>query len=268
MKTKTLYLTGALLVLFGLIIGGVGLAMVDFNLSRLSNDAIRLKKTFQTSEAFNTISIEGLNQSIKILPSSDDQIHLSWYESSSAVYALKNEEGNLSLRQQVKPFLGFRIEIPTPAYDITLALPSGFSGLIDCKISNGSISAERVGAGSLRASSMNGSVVLNALKTSGPIQVYSSNGSIQAIQTETQSVMTLETRNGSILLEKAAVGKELNCRSSNGRIEGSIAGTAQDFTIESHSANGSNSLEGITGHGEKKLVANSSNGAIDLRFSQ
>jgi hypothetical protein len=189
--------------------------------------------------------------------------------------------------------------------DLTVYVPSGMLEDITADTSNGSISYGAIElSGSLRLTSSNGriraedltaggniylttsngSITLEAVTAAGnifavtsngrvgaenvgaeDIRLESSNGSVTAVDTAASERLLIDSSNGDIKVENID-GSEIELSTSNSRVSGSIRGRMSDYAIISGTSNASNNLPNGT-DGEKRLVVRTSNGSIDITFT-
>ena len=136
----------------------------------------------------------------------------------------------------------------------------------------------------LTGKTTNSRIEATGLRSGGDMQLTTTNTRIEARDLQTFGSLILTTSNSGLLAEDCAAkgelrlntsngkletwrsqGASVNLRTSNGNIRGTIPGRQQDWAIESHTSNGSNSLPKHQ-PGEKPLTVNTSNGSIDLHF--
>lgn len=187
--------------------------------------------------------------------------------------------------------MGFRF-LGWVTIEYHVLVPDGWSGSVDLRTSNGSITAiELHGDATLRTS--NGRIVvrnhtgsLNARTSNGGIElsqveselhVHSSNGAIRIEQGVLRGVGSIETSNGALELNMRLLpDASYEARTSNGRVQLTLA--EPDVALRLQTSNGSitydteiittlsdrNRLEGRIGAGNSRLDVRTSNGSITL----
>ena len=195
-----------------------------------------------------------------------------------------------------KPAPTVELELPPDALVDLLAHTSnasirvgGMQALCDVelKTSNSRIALENVTCKALEAHTSNGRLVLenvssrkaftgatsNAriegenLKSGGEMRLTTSNSRLNLDGASSASHMTLVTSNGSVQVSRLFPGGTLEMRTSNGSITGILPGRQSDWSIQSHTSNGRNSLP-TQQPGNKPLNVRTSNGSINLRFEE
>ena len=72
---------------------------------------------------------------------------------------------------------------------------------------------------------------------------------------------------GSIAFETLDVGSALTLSAKNGDISGAVAGSYDDFSIQTELKKGESSLPGDKDDGEKALRVSCNNGDVDIAFA-
>ena len=75
------------------------------------------------------------------------------------------------------------------------------------------------------------------------------------------------TNGGSIAFETLDVGSALTLNSKNGDISGAVAGSYDDFSIQTEIKKGESNLPGDKDDGEKALRVSCNNGDVDIAFA-
>lgn len=135
------------------------------------------------------------------------------------------------------------------------------------KTSNSRIEGERLSSGGdMNLITSNGSLTVTDAKAGGIMTLKSSNSRLNAQEVASAGAMTLTTSNGSLTVERISA-PALTLRTSNAAIHGTLPGPQSAWNIESGTSNGRNSLPKQQ-PGEKPLLVHTSNGSIDLTFSE
>ena len=152
--------------------------------------------------------------------------------------------------------------------------------------SNSRIELRQIHCKSLEMKTSNGRLSLEDVHSRQGLQGVTSNGRIEGTRVVSGGEMALKTSNGRIVMENARSRDALRLTTSNGRIDvsgleandislrtsnssirGVLPGRREDWTIESGTSNGRNSLP-TRQEGRKPLRAYTSNGSIDLSFAE
>lgn len=78
--------------------------------------------------------------------------------------------------------------------------------------------------------------------------------------------ISLSTNGGSIAFETLDVGSALTLSAKNGDISGAVAGSYDDFSIQTEIKKGESNLPGDKDDGEKALRVSCNNGVVDIAF--
>ena len=156
----------------------------------------------------------------------------------------------------------------------------------DLETSNSRVVLERMNCKALTVKSSNGRLELRQLKCRQRVQGKTSNARIEAAQVSCGGGITLRSSNGRIRAEDMACAGPLDLitsnsgiavlaleapqvtlKTSNGSISGTLPGRCADWSINSGTSNGRNSLPRAQ-HGGRQLSAHTSNGNISIDFAQ
>lgn len=198
-----------------------------------SETAAYEEKSYTASVAeVDTLTVDVTDRKIEILPSKDEKIHLSYYESKKEAYALAvSNKKELSMvlvkHKSWKDYIGGKAAQEKRTIQVWLS---------DAAIEN------------LNVKTSNETIALAPLSCSGTVK--------------------LTTNNGNIQLNKLDVGTAVTLEAKNGDINGSIAGSYDDFAIFSQAKKGESSLPGEKKTGEKKVNAKTNNGDINLEIAE
>jgi len=137
-------------------------------------------------------------------------------------------------------------------------------GSIHCKTSNARISLQDVEAQQICAHTTNGRIEAEHLMILDRAELVTTNGRIHLQDIQGGSAV-LRTTNGSVNVDHGDL-KALSMTSSNGAIRAKLAGTIRDYSVESGTSNGSNTLPASMPGGTRDLKAHTSNGSIKVEF--
>lgn len=190
------------------------------------------KKTYTPDTQIREVSLDVRDREIEVALSEDEQIHIQYSENSKEYYdfSVSDEHVLTMTSASDKEWTDFIGEKPS-AEDrkILLQVPDT---LLD----------------SLTLSTTNETVTLPALAVTGSIDI-SVNG-------------------GNIAFERLDVGSALTLTVKNGDISGTIAGSYDDFAIQSEIKKGESNLPDNKADGEKTLKVSSNNGDVDIAFQK
>jgi len=284
---KKLALIGGTIFLCGVILAVTAFALGGWKIQNMSTrPAFETKYESYDNENQN-ITLSDKNANVVIGKSDDEKIHITYMEREKEYYDIDTNNGIKFTR-----ILDFRwyeniftIYNPTPVF--TLLLPDDYSGHIDMRTTNGNINmknAETVSSVNLKTT--NGIINAENLVTAGNFIVNSTNGDIKLKNiaannitgnttngeittdtTEANLITDLRTTNGSISITGMQSGTSISLKSTNGGIRGTISGNETDFSISSGTTNGTNNLNPYVPGRAKTLTVNTTNGRINITFT-
>lgn len=276
------------LVLVGLILSVVGLVVSNFAPERLRTE--RFEEKFYTTEVsgLSQISVESSNRGIKVIPAFGEEVRITYYESAIEQYSFSKEGGRLVMdyveNRRIFPLRLFSFRSRTEA--IVIEIPTSYAGSLKVKTSNASLNVNDLGQlEAFEAITSNAAVKIQNLQFAGESLVKTSNGSL-LLEKVAAGKLIAQTSNGQIEANSVTAGlvefKTSNSRiefkdltadqidlvTSNARVTGSIVGNSNDYQIESDTSNADNSLINLGGSGPKRLAVKTSNGDIEVLFTQ
>ena len=188
------------------------------------------KKNFTPDTQVNGINLDVRDREIEVVLSKDEQVHIQYSENSKEYYEISVSDGNLltMVNASNKEWTDYIGGKPS-AEDrkIVLQVPTA---LLDTVI----------------LSKTNEDVFLPVLAVTGSIDV--------------------STNGGNITFENLDVGNTLTLTVKNGDISGTVAGSYDDFAIQSEIKKGDSNLPNNKESGKKMLNVTSNNGDINIEF--
>ena len=188
------------------------------------------KKNFTPDTQVNGINLDVRDREIEVVLSKDEHVHIQYSENSKEYYEISVSDGNLltMVNASNKEWTDYIGGKPS-AEDrkIVLQVPTA---LLDTVI----------------LSTTNEDVFLPVLAVTGSIDV--------------------STNGGNITFENLDVGNTLTLTVKNGDISGTVAGSYDDFAIQSEIKKGDSNLPNNKESGKKMLNVTSNNGDINIEF--
>lgn len=205
--------------------------MSSFALAGCSGESEPFKKKIFTPDTqVNGINLDVRDREIEVVLSKDEQVHIQYSENSKEYYEISVSDGNLltMVNASNKEWTDYIGGKPS-AEDrkIVLQVPTA---LLDTVI----------------LSTTNEDVFLPVLAVTGSIDV--------------------STNGGNITFENLDVGNTLTLTVKNGDISGTVAGSYDDFAIQSEIKKGDSNLPNNKESGKKMLNITSNNGDINIEF--
>lgn len=268
---RSLVVTGAALLVAGLVLCLIAFASSGFNVNKLGGQAGEFEqKQFTVSAAeVKALRIADENDTVELTPSTDGNVTITYYESKLDRYEVGVDNGGLLDMHYVngrKWYQYLDAQWVRPFTKITVAMPADFGGDMTLSTVNGSVVAQGFTAGSVDAATTNGNIQLKDFNASGKAAVRTTNGQITLTNLTAQSVTAANT-NGRIQLDAVNSNGAVTLSTVNGSISGTLRGSADDYAVNAGTVNGSNNLVNSTSGG-KALSAHTTNGSIDIQFEQ
>ena len=216
---------------------------------------------------------------------SSSDIVVEYQDSADSALDITSYNGVLTIKRRERA--GIFLWFGDDDLHTELWLPRGLEAELFVETDNGSITVEEVDLrGDAEFSSDNGAISVKDSRV-GELTLDSDNGKLEAANVQCASLeaeadngrVTLsdisaetslyaKTSNGAITVDNVSAGKRVELRSSNGSIRGTLAGSGDDYRIESKTTNGANNLPNDWGKGDILLTIETTNGAIDIQFAE
>ena len=207
------------------------LVLGGFILAGCSNSSEPFEEKSYTSDTqINGIDLAVRDREIEVSLSEDEQVHIKYYENSKEYYDISvSDENVLTIASASnKEWTDYIGRKPAAEYrKISLQIPDA---LLE----------------SLTLSTTNEDITLSALAVTGSINISSNGGNISFGDLDVGSALTLTVKNGDI--------------------SGTIAGSYDDFSIQSEIKKGESNLPENKDSGEKTLTVSGNNGNVDIEF--
>lgn len=235
-----------------------------------------------------SITVHDRNNSILVEGWDRDEVEVKHVETEKIRYEVILENGAFSLTREPIEFSmkWFMFDISTSLMNkVLIKVPHEMAAALNLRTSNSKIELEGVSFwGKMDLGTSNSSIRLFKVDAS-QIHAKTSNSKINLEQVRAQKALEAVTSNGSIIAEKVTAPESLHLQTSNGKIEvhdiesqaitlitsnagvkGELPGFIEDYTIESATSNGKNTLPHQQTGGGKTLRVKTSNANISLEF--
>lgn len=189
------------------------------------------EKSYTPDTQINEINLDVTDREIEVSLSEDEQAHIQYYENSKEYYDISVSDENV---------LTMTSASDKEWTDFIGVKPSDDNRKILLQIPDGLLE-------NLTLSTTNENITLSTLAVAGNINL-SSNG-------------------GNIAFENLDAGSALTLNAKNGNISGTIAGSYDDFSIQSSIKKGESNLPDNKEDGEKTLDVTGNNGDIQIEFT-
>lgn len=251
------------------------------------------------------IELDENDADVVVTQSGDSKIHLIYQESADDAMEISCYNGKLTMKRRSRNGLFFfwftdtdrRTELQIPHNLTTEVIVGSDNGSVTVKkvvisgdaafsSGNGDVEIQTLYADKVTLENSNGGITAKdvhcadaALKNSNgkidaadfscaSLEVRSSNGRITLTNVSAETTLYAKTSNGAVTVDDVSAGKSIELRSSNGSVRGTLAGSSDNYRITSKTSNGSSNLPADWGRGSILLTVETSNGSIDLNFTE
>lgn len=305
MKKRILFI-GIIMIIIGIIIGVISMSIVGFDIKKTQIGGEYEARTYTSTNTIQNITIKEYNANIKIIETEQKYFIISYEENEKEKYTIKEENNTLSIEciHEYK-WNDYLFNTYTGSKKFVLEVPSEFDGKLDIDSSNGKIEINDLKTTSLNAKTSNGMISIkntisdtiyldtsnglielenvNANKVEGrtknglielnnvtasDISVITSNGKILLYDVTSNDKIYAKTLNSGVEFERVSFQNSFKCESSNGSVKGNIKGKSGDFKFDCKTNNGESNLPRLFGEGIKELYIHTSNGDINVTFSE
>lgn len=195
--------------------------------SGCSNGGTFTEKTYSSGETIvSSVIIDASDREVEVAVSSDNQIHIDYFESEKEYYTISETDGTLKVAlvfdKEWTDFIGTKAD--KEYRKIKLEIP-------------------------------------NALLTN--LTVTTTNEKIKVTELEVNESISLSSNGGNVEFDKLSVGKSVSLTAKDADIRGSLIGGWDDYTIKVTIKKGESNLTDKDG-GEKLLTVNCNNGNINI----
>lgn len=263
-KKITLIVAGCM-VLAGLIIAAVGLAAVQFDVSRfctVNSEMVHYENYetvhYEIEEGFHHISIAGAGSDVHLYPSEYDTCRVVCTETKGITFDVGVKDDTLYIQRQGSSAWQLQFGVFLGETGISVYLPEDAYEALTIHTSSGNITVpEDFSFTSVDARSASGEITLLP-SVNGEQSVSSQSGNIHVKNTAPES-LTIQSSSGEITLEKVNVRTELQVKSTSGDIAFTdvkgqavtVSASSGESTLSKVTADGSMGLK--TTSGDMKL---------------
>jgi len=234
----------------------------------------------------SVVKIQAEDRSVRILPSSDDQLRIRYEAQDDDEIIYHEIDGVFYFRQRERrkfSFLKFNfsrgdssiyLDVPKKMIrQIEISTKNGgikcMDFVDDCSIfletSNGGIAVENVIAKKIEVRTTNAGVSIRSVK-SNQCTAKSTNSVVKVCDGAFAEKLSMQSTNGALKIDRV-IAPDIEMKTTNGSIKGTILGKNSDYEIHSQTSNGSNNMPNGWGSGkERKLSVSTSNGSIAIEF--
>ena len=213
----------SILVAAGLVLMGVAFMLSGGDITKLNTQNLTYteKRAEFDASKFSLMSLKDSNNSVKLLPSPDNKIYITYYESEKTHYAFDQSQAGALKITYVSDFHWFDlvgITFLSTDTTVVIEIPQNTDMELDIKTSNGGISVNDLTMKKpLSFKSSNGKITLANISTDDKIYAKTSNSKITFSEVSCGGG-ELETSDGKIELVNASFYGDVNGKTSNGNI--------------------------------------------------
>lgn len=209
----------------GIVLMAIGICLLMF--SGCSNGGTFTENAYSSGETIvNSIVLDVSDREVEVTASSDDRIHIDYFESEKEYYAISETDGtikmSLVLDKEWTDFIGIKAD--KKYRKIKLEIP-------DALVTN--------------------------------LTVATTNEKIKVAELAVKESISLNSNGGGVEFDKLSAGKAITLTAKDASVIGCVAGGWDDYTIRVTIKKGKSNLTDKDG-GEKLLTVHCNNGNIDI----
>ncbi len=253
---------GLIIIAIGLVIMTIGLVLGG-GFEVFNGQETREEKSYTFTGEYSEISIEDRNIPIYIIPSNDDQIHLTTFENENEYYEIR-ENGTLEIsyidkNNWLEDFVSFgNMYYDNNEYYLQLRVPEDVVLSYDIDTQNGVLRIESINIKDINVDNSNGKIELRNVIVNGNANIDNNNGRILFDEVKGNSIVA-NNSNGEIVFNTVDAD-EITADNSNGKIELSDVYANRD--INADNSNGAIIFDNVYSDGS--IYSDNSNGKIEF----
>lgn len=223
--------------------------------------------TVQDPLVIQSIDITDTDVPIEVRPSGDDSMHVSYFTSEYEKYEIGVDDGTLRIVKKESFRIGFFWDIwHHEKVKLTLYLPDAYAGALQVETSDGDIRIEGITASAAVITASDGDIHISKSRFGGDADIKTFDGDIRVDKIEANG-LSVQTNDGDMFIDRPVVESGLSCRAFDGDIEGTLAGSAADYTLTVQTADGNSNITS-GGTGTKQCDIKTVDGDIAIFFEK
>lgn len=283
MKNNKIYIIAAICLITGLALFAVGFSMTGFDIMKLSSEGKYEEKSFVSTKAIDTIVIDDANTGVVLSPSSDEKLHVTYYENDKSYYEIaERDDGTLSIaKKDNRKWYDYFFNINFESVKLSIAVPANYNSKITVATSNNIINITDINASDMFLNTSNGKIDVKNVTVSGKLDANTSNGGIYiadsamageiicgtsngpvAIDTVGCENVKVKTSNNSITFNAVTTNSSVNAQTSNGGINLEAIKFGTSLSLQTSNNNVKGSIAGSLA--DYSVIAKTSNGKSNL----
>lgn len=205
MKSNKIYIVGGICFLVGLLIFFIGYVLTGFNINKLNNTRYT-KKTIELNNNINSININEKENNVKVISSSDDKIHLTYYKSDYDIYNIKNKDNIFSLKSSYKKFkknkwyenINVNINFHSINTTTIIEIPGSYKGNLNIK-TDGKLNVDNIASAKITLKNKYEDISVNNIKAT-ELSIKSIDTSMKITNINVSNNMNVSNSNGDVSL--------------------------------------------------------------------
>ena len=255
-KSGKWIITAVVLLIMGIVICGVSFGVLGFDLGKLST-VTYVTNTYDVSEKFQNISIDGDTENIKFVFSEEEKCRVVCFEEENDLHTVRVEDQTLTIEKKDRKGFWWNVSIATESPSITVYLPekvykelsiesdtgdveipkefsfdtidvnldtgdmsclASAEGDIRVRTDTGHITIADVTAAGMLLSSDTGKLELSDVKISGDLEIQEHTGKVVLENVKCRN-FTSDGDTGSLVMTNVTASGEFNLERNTGDIE-------------------------------------------------
>lgn len=183
MKLNKAQVASAICLVIGLILFIAGFAMLDFDITKLSTVTPYRAESFSSSGPVRAIYVDDSNASIECSPSTDDKVHITYYENDQEYYDIsQSSNGDLNIKNKShRQWYDYIFNIQFEQPKLLVEVPMNYYGDITVKSHDGNVLVKDINVDDLLLTTLDDEIQIQNVSASGRLEVKAFDDSIYLV---------------------------------------------------------------------------------------
>lgn len=220
-STKTILITAGICITAGLVISAIAIGLNDKNPSKA---ATYKQMTANITEDFSNLNVTEISNSITILPSSDGNVNIEYWDSDEYEHDIRVEGDTLVIEYKDRGAWYEHINIDFQLnkerfeeHDTIIYLPEGEYGNLNIDGVSSDISiSDGYSFGNVSINTVSGAINTGDSSLNGSVEINSTSGSV-SIANASESV-DINTVSGNVTLNDSSLSSSLKVNTTSGKV--------------------------------------------------